>query len=114
MQNVTADSEKLLREAKVERDALLKEAREIKESIISEAKEQAQVEGDKMIKQAQATKHKQASTRTTHKQASKQTSKGDLKMEAGISSKKVCNAYFVGQFEAKPYILSLWNRAESL
>ncbi|MBO0330957.1 F0F1 ATP synthase subunit B [[Muricauda] lutisoli] len=55
MQNVTADSEKLLREAKVERDALLKEAREIKESIISEAKEQAQVEGDKMIKQAQAT-----------------------------------------------------------
>lgn len=55
MQNVTADSEKLLKEARAERDSLLKEAREIKESIVSEAKEQAKVEGDKMIKQAQAT-----------------------------------------------------------
>ncbi|WP_036381039.1 F0F1 ATP synthase subunit B [Muricauda sp. MAR_2010_75] len=55
MQNVTADSEKLLKEARAERDALLKEAREIKESIVSEAKEQAKVEGNKMIKQAQAT-----------------------------------------------------------
>jgi len=55
MQNVTADSEKLLKEARADRDALLKEAREIKEGIVSEAKEQAKVEGDKMIKQAQAT-----------------------------------------------------------
>ncbi len=55
MQNVTADSEKLLKEARAERDSLLKEAREIKEGIVSEAKEQAKVEGDKMIKQAQAT-----------------------------------------------------------
>ena len=55
MQNVTADSERLLQEARAERDALLKEARDIKASIISEAKEQAQVEGDKMIKKAQAT-----------------------------------------------------------
>ncbi|MBO0320944.1 F0F1 ATP synthase subunit B [Muricauda sp. CAU 1633] len=55
MQNVTADSEKLLKEARAERDALLKEARELKEGIVSEAKEQAKVEGDKMIKQAQAT-----------------------------------------------------------
>ncbi|MFD2100232.1 F0F1 ATP synthase subunit B [Flagellimonas iocasae] len=55
MQNVTADSEKLLKEARAERDALLKEARELKEGIVSEAKEQAKIEGDKMIKQAQAT-----------------------------------------------------------
>ncbi|NAY91608.1 F0F1 ATP synthase subunit B [Muricauda sp. JGD-17] len=54
MQNVTADSEKLLKEARAERDVLLKEAREIKEGIISEAKEQSKVEGDKIIKQAQA------------------------------------------------------------
>ena len=54
MQNVTADSEKLLKEARAERDALLKEARELKEGIVSEAKEQAKIEGDKMIKQAQA------------------------------------------------------------
>ncbi|MFT6933772.1 MAG: F-type H+-transporting ATPase subunit b [Maribacter sp.] len=54
MQNVTADSEKLLKEARAEREALLKEAREIKEKMIADSKEQAKVEGDKMIKQAQA------------------------------------------------------------
>lgn len=54
MQNVTADSEKLLKEARAEREALLKEAREIKEKLIADSKEQAKIEGDKMIKQAQA------------------------------------------------------------
>jgi F-type H+-transporting ATPase subunit b len=55
MQNVTADSEKLLKEARSERELMLKEAREIKDKIVSDAKEQASVEGDKLIKQAQAT-----------------------------------------------------------
>ena len=54
MQNVTADSEKLLKEARAERESLLKEAREIKDRLIADSKEQAKVEGDKMIKQAQA------------------------------------------------------------
>ncbi len=54
MQNVTADSEKLLKEARAEREAMLKEAREIKDKLIADSKEQAKVEGDKMIKQAQA------------------------------------------------------------
>ncbi|MEA1786627.1 F0F1 ATP synthase subunit B [Arenibacter sp. GZD96] len=53
MQNVTADSEKLLKEARAEREALLKEAREIKEKLIADSKEQAKLEGDKMIQQAQ-------------------------------------------------------------
>lgn len=53
MQNVTADSEKLLKEARAEREAMLKEAREIKEKLIADSKEQAKIEGDKMIKQAQ-------------------------------------------------------------
>ncbi|MFH6603026.1 F0F1 ATP synthase subunit B [Maribacter algicola] len=55
MQNVTADSEKLLKEARAEREEMLKEARELKEKIIADSKEQAKIEGDKMIKQAQAT-----------------------------------------------------------
>lgn len=55
MQNITADSEKLLKEARIQRDTLLKEARELKESIIAEAREQAKIEGDIMIKHAQAT-----------------------------------------------------------
>ncbi|MCE2613654.1 F0F1 ATP synthase subunit B [Flavobacteriaceae bacterium D16] len=55
MQNVTADSEKLLQEARAEREVMLKEAREIKEKIVADARDVAQIEGDKMIKQAQAT-----------------------------------------------------------
>ncbi len=55
MQNVTADSENLLKEARAERESLLKEAREIKDRLIADSKELAKVEGDKMIKQAQAT-----------------------------------------------------------
>jgi len=55
MQNVTADSEKLLKEARAEREAMLKEAREIKDKLVADAKEQAKLEGDKMVKQAQAT-----------------------------------------------------------
>ena len=55
MQNVTADSEKLLKEARTERETMLKEAREIKDKIVADSKEQAKIEGDKMIKQAQAT-----------------------------------------------------------
>jgi len=54
MQNISADSEKLLKEARAEREAMLKEAREIKDKLIADSKEQAKVEGDKMIKQAQA------------------------------------------------------------
>ncbi len=55
MQNVTADSEKLLQEARAEREVMLKEAREIKDKLVADARDLAQVEGDKMIKQAQAT-----------------------------------------------------------
>tara|TARA_R110000868_G_scaffold388936_1_gene658064 strand:- start:561 stop:1061 length:501 start_codon:yes stop_codon:yes gene_type:complete len=54
MQNLQADNEKMLQEARAEREGMLKEAREIKEKMISDSKEQAKLEGDKMLKQAQA------------------------------------------------------------
>lgn len=53
MQNVTADSERLLKEARLEREAMMKEARELKDKIVADAKEQAKIEGDKIIAQAQ-------------------------------------------------------------
>ncbi|WP_036151002.1 MULTISPECIES: F0F1 ATP synthase subunit B [Maribacter] len=53
MQNLQADNEKMLQEARAEREAMLKEAREIKEKMIADSKEQAKLEGDKMLKQAQ-------------------------------------------------------------
>ncbi|MEE9361836.1 MAG: F0F1 ATP synthase subunit B [Cellulophaga sp.] len=54
MQNLTADSERLLKDARAERDALLKDAREIKDKIVEDAKEESAIEADKIIKKAQA------------------------------------------------------------
>ena len=55
MQNLKADNEKLLAEARAERDLMIKEAREIKEKMIADAKSEAQVQGEKMIDQAKAS-----------------------------------------------------------
>lgn len=54
MQNLQADNERLLQEARTEREAMLKEAREIKTKMISDAKDEAKLEADKMVSQAQA------------------------------------------------------------
>ena len=42
MQNLQADNERILKEARLEREAMLKEARELKDKMISDAKEEAQ------------------------------------------------------------------------
>ena len=55
MQNLKADNEKLLAEARAERDLMLKEAREIKEKMIADAKSEAQAQGEKMIEAAKAS-----------------------------------------------------------
>ena len=41
MQNLQADNQKLLKEARAERDEMMKDAREIKESMLTEAKDEA-------------------------------------------------------------------------
>lgn len=53
MQNLQADNERILKEARLEREAMLKEARELKDKIISDAKEEAQEQANKLITQAQ-------------------------------------------------------------
>lgn len=55
MQNLKADNEKLLAEARAERDMMMKEARELKEKMIADAKDEALVQGEKMISQAKAS-----------------------------------------------------------
>ena len=52
MEQLQADNEKIIVEAKVERDKLIKEAREVKETIIKEAKTQASTEAAKLIETA--------------------------------------------------------------
>ncbi|GEM56392.1 ATP synthase F0 subunit B [Flavobacterium branchiophilum] len=54
MQNLQADNQRILQEARLERDTLLKEAREMKDKMIADAKNEAQVQGSKMIEQAKA------------------------------------------------------------
>jgi len=54
MQNLQSDNQKLLQEARSERETMIKDAREIKEKMISDAKEEAKIEADKMITNAQA------------------------------------------------------------
>ena len=52
MEALSADNERILAEAKAERDSLLKEARKMKENIIAEAKEKAALEADKVMASA--------------------------------------------------------------
>jgi F-type H+-transporting ATPase subunit b len=52
LENLNADNERILAEARIERDALLKEAREIKDKIVNDAKEQANSEADKILTSA--------------------------------------------------------------
>jgi len=49
MQALNADNERILAEARIERDILLKEAREMKGKIVSEAKDQANTEANKIL-----------------------------------------------------------------
>ena len=52
MQNLNAENQRILQEARMERDAMLKDAREIREKMISDAKHDAELAGKAMIDQA--------------------------------------------------------------
>ncbi|MDN3491621.1 F0F1 ATP synthase subunit B [Winogradskyella bathintestinalis] len=53
MANLQADNQKLLQEARLERETMLKEARELKAKMIADAEAQAQDQANKIISQAQ-------------------------------------------------------------
>lgn len=55
MQNLQADNQKLLKEARAEREAMLKDARDMKNKMIEDAKGEAQAEATKLITQAHAS-----------------------------------------------------------
>ncbi|MBT8323916.1 MAG: F0F1 ATP synthase subunit B [Winogradskyella sp.] len=54
MENLNADNQRILQEARAEREAMLKDARDMKNKMIADAKEEAQTQASKMIEQAQA------------------------------------------------------------
>ncbi|NRD22130.1 F0F1 ATP synthase subunit B [Winogradskyella litoriviva] len=53
MANLQADNQKLLQEARLERETMLKEARELKSKMIADAETEAKAQANKMISQAQ-------------------------------------------------------------
>lgn len=55
MASLKASNEKILNDARMERDNMLKEAREIKESMINDAKAKASAEADKIVTAARET-----------------------------------------------------------
>lgn len=55
MQELQAGNERILKEARNERDAMLKEARDMKDKIVTDAKVIAKTEADKMIAAARET-----------------------------------------------------------
>ena len=55
MENLQSDNERILKEARLEREVMLKEARELKNKIIDDAKEEAKRQSDKLVRQAQET-----------------------------------------------------------
>ena len=52
MSELTANNEKIIAQAKVDRDVILKEARDMKSEIISEAKDKASKEAEKLVSTA--------------------------------------------------------------
>ncbi|OFX56881.1 MAG: ATP synthase F0 subunit B [Bacteroidetes bacterium GWA2_30_7] len=65
MEQLTSDNEKIINEAKKERDRLMKEAREVKEKIISDAKDQALIEAHKLTEASrQAIENEKAAAMT--------------------------------------------------
>ncbi|MEP3837355.1 MAG: F0F1 ATP synthase subunit B [Algibacter sp.] len=55
MQNLQADNQRLLKEARAEREEMLKEARDMKNKIIEDAKTEANDTAGKLVAQAQAS-----------------------------------------------------------
>ena len=55
MQNLQADNQRLLKEARAEREEMLKEARDMKNKIIEDAKTEASDTAGKLVAQAQAS-----------------------------------------------------------
>ena len=81
VENLKAENEIIIREAKVQRDQILKEARDIKDRIVGEAKGLAQVEGDKMIESARQTI-----------QAEKSAAVADIKSQIGTLSVNIAES----------------------
>ena len=90
MLNLQSSNEKLVAEARAERDAMMKEAREIKEKMISDAKSEAQLQGEKMMEQAKASIANE-----------KNAAIADLKNQVGTLSLEIAEKVLKGELANK-------------
>ena len=81
VENLKAENEIIIREAKVQRDQILKEARDIRDRIVGEAKGLAEVEGSKIIESARQTI-----------QAEKSAAVADIKSQIGTLSVSIAES----------------------
>ncbi len=96
MQNIKADNDKILKEARAERDTLLKEAREIKENMLAEAKEEAQAIADASVEKTKiAIANEKASAMT------------DIKNQMGELSVSIAEKVVKGELSDKKKQLDL-------
>ena len=90
MENISADNERILKEARAERETMLKEAREIGAKKISEAEEEAKAKADKMIasaKEAIETEKKAAIAELKNQVASLSVEIAEKVVKAELSDK---------------------------
>jgi F-type H+-transporting ATPase subunit b len=105
MAQLKSENEALLAKAREERAQLLKEARDTKDKIINEAKEQAKVEANKIITDAQTAIHQQKMAALTDVK----NQVGQLVIEV---SEKVLRRELSGKAEQENYIKQLANEVK--
>jgi len=102
MAQLKSENEALLAKAREERGQILKEARDVKDRIITEAKEQAKVEANKIITDAQAAIQQQKMAALT-----------DVKNQVGMMvievSEKVLRRELSNKEEQEKYVRQLAN-----
>lgn len=96
MENLKADNDKLLKEARAEREAMLKEARAMKDKIVADAKSEAQAEANKLIAQAQA-----------NIQAEKNAALADIKTQVATLSVEIAEKVVKQELDNKDKQLAL-------
>lgn len=90
MLNLTANNERILQEARLERDAMMKEAREMREKMIADSKGDAQLEGARMIEQAKAAI-----------QSEKNAAMADLKAQVSLLSLDIAEKLLKDELSSK-------------
>ena len=96
MQNLTADNERILKEARAEREMMIKEARDLKTKMISDAKEETKATTDKMIIQAQEAIENE-----------KKSAMADLKNQVASLSVEIAEKVIKGELSNKDKQLEL-------